>query len=104
MSEKSANEPVAILLASSLDTSFLTVKITFIILPCTSILQDTTCSLSFIPFIILFFAFSVKGYFSIPSNLSPYLPIPEDGDPEEVTVYEFPIMGYKNKSREGIVW
>lgn len=28
----------------------------------------------------------------------------EDGDPEEVTVYEFPIMGYKNKSREGIVW
>ena len=28
----------------------------------------------------------------------------EDGEPKEATVYEFPIMGYKNKSREGIVW
>ena len=27
-----------------------------------------------------------------------------DGDPKEVTVYEFPIMGYKNKSRDGIIW
>jgi vacuolar-type H+-ATPase subunit H len=23
---------------------------------------------------------------------------------KEITIYEFPIMGYKNKTREGIVW
>ena len=28
----------------------------------------------------------------------------DDGEPEEVTVYEFPIMGYKNKKASGIVW
>jgi hypothetical protein len=28
----------------------------------------------------------------------------DDETTKEVTVYEFPIMGYKNKSREGITW
>lgn len=28
----------------------------------------------------------------------------DDEKTKEVTVYEFPIMGYKNKSRENIVW
>ena len=28
----------------------------------------------------------------------------DDNTTKEVTVYEFPIMGYKNKSREGIIW
>ena len=28
----------------------------------------------------------------------------DDGTTKEETVYEFPIQGYKNKTREGIVW
>ena len=28
----------------------------------------------------------------------------EDDKTKEVTVYEFPIIGYKNKLREGIAW
>ena len=27
-----------------------------------------------------------------------------DDETKEVTVYEFPIMGYKNKTRDGLVW
>ena len=30
--------------------------------------------------------------------------VDDEEEPKEVTVYEFPIMGYKNKTREGIIW
>ncbi|MBR2712205.1 MAG: hypothetical protein IKE73_00695 [Bacilli bacterium] len=28
----------------------------------------------------------------------------DEGETKEITIYEFPIMGYKNKTRDGIIW
>lgn len=57
------------------------------------------------------FSDKVKGYYDIQYMIkkkdeegTKVIKQVDDETTEEVTVYEFPIMGYKNKKAEGIVW
>lgn len=58
------------------------------------------------------FSEKVRGYYDIQYMIKKKGEEPrietrpsDDGETtEEVKIYEFPIMGYKNKNREGIVW
>lgn len=57
------------------------------------------------------FSDKVKGYYDIQFMIkkkdeegTKVTKQSEDEEPVEVTVYEFPIMGYKNKTRDGIIW